>query len=138
MYGLKATVQTIKLITNLNWLFNYTLCYSQLFKHKKMNIFKEAKQKELEGMGYRARRFKIIWKSKTVSWNWLAIEWGIRWSDKWQLFPIWNGSHNGQRSLIFGLWKLYFQIIWHRKKSFNQNRKLFLRKPLWKFYQLVS
>ena len=103
-----------------------------------MNIFKEAKQKELNGMGYRARRFKIIWKSKTVSWNWLAIEWGIRWSDKWQLFPIWNGSHNGQRSLIFGFWKLYFQIIWHRKHSFNQDRKLFLRKPLWKFYQLVS
>ena len=38
-----------------------------------MNIFKEAKQKELKGMGYRARRFKIIWKNKKVSWNWLAL-----------------------------------------------------------------
>ena len=103
-----------------------------------MNIFKEAKQKEKKGLGYRARRFKIIWQNKNVNWNWFAVEWGIRWSDKWQILPIWNASHNGQRSLMFGFWKLYFQIIWHRKKSFNQNRKFFLRKKLWKFYQLVS
>jgi len=29
--GLKAKAQNFELITNLNWLFNYTLCYSQLF-----------------------------------------------------------------------------------------------------------
>jgi len=38
---------------------------------------------------------------------------------------------------MFGFWKLYFQLIWHRKGSFNQDRKFFLRKQLWKFYQLV-
>lgn len=103
-----------------------------------MNIFKEAKKKESEGMGYCARRFKIIWKNKEVSWNWLAFQYGIRCSDKWQIFPIWNISDNCKRSLMFGFWKLYFQIIWYRKVSFNQNRKLFLRKQLWKFYQLVS
>lgn len=103
-----------------------------------MNIFKEAKQKKLNGMGYRARRFKIIWKNENVSWNWFAIEWGIRWSDKCQLFPIWNNSNNSERIIIIGFWKLYFQLIWHRKNNFKQNRKLFLRKPLWNFYQLVS
>lgn len=101
------------------------------------NIFKEAEQKELNGMGYRARRFKIIWQNKKVSWNWLAFEYGIRWSDKWQVFPIWNLSHNNQRSILFGFWKLYFQVIWHRKKSFNQIRRLLFRKPLWNFYKLV-
>ena len=103
-----------------------------------MSIFKEAKQKELEGIGYRARRFKLIWENKNVSWNWLAFEYGIRWSDKWQIFPIWNTSNNSQRGLMFGFWKLYFQIVYHRNKSFNQNRKLFLREPLWKFYQSVN
>lgn len=103
-----------------------------------MNIFKEAKQKELEGMGYRARRFKIIWKNKKVSWNLLAFEYGIRWSDKWQILPIWNVSHNCQRSLMFGFWKLYFTISYARSGYFNQDRKLFLRKQLWKLYQLIS
>lgn len=101
-----------------------------------MNIFKEAKQKKIKGFCYSANRFKIIWRNKKVSWNWLAFEYGIRRSDKYQLVPIWNASHNNQRSLMFGFWKLYFQIIWHRKESFNHKRKLLLRKPLWKFYQL--
>jgi len=103
-----------------------------------MNIFKEANQSKKKGMGYRARRFKLLWKNKDCGHNWLAIEWGIRWTDNWQLFPIWNGSHNGQRALIFGVWKLYFEVIYHKEHSFNQDRKLFLRRPLWKFYQLVS
>ena len=103
-----------------------------------MNIFQEARQREIDGMGYHARRFKILWKNKNYSHNWFAIEWGIRWSDNWQLFPIWNTSNNCQRALIFGLWKIYFEIYYNRKNSFNQSRKLFLREPLWRFYQLVS
>jgi len=53
-----------------------------------MNIFKEAKQNQLRGKGYRARRFKTIWQSKEVSWNRFSFEYGIRWSDKWQIFPV--------------------------------------------------
>jgi hypothetical protein len=66
------------------------------------------------------------------------IEWGIRWSDVWQLFPIINVSDNCNRALMFGVWKLYFKVSYARAKSFNQNRKFFLRQKLWKFYQLVS
>lgn len=106
-------------------------------KYNGMGIFQEAKQRKIDGMGYRARRYKILWENKKCSWNWLAIEWGIRWSDKWQLFPVWNASNNMNRSLLFGIWKLYFQITYCRANSFNQHRKLFLRKKLWKFYQLV-
>ncbi len=101
-------------------------------------IFQEAKQRNIDGMGFRSRRFKILWSNKNCGHNWLAIEWGIRWSDKWQLFPIWNASDNCSRSIMFGIWKLYFQIDYHRKSSFNQNRKLPFRKNLCKFYQLVS
>jgi len=107
-------------------------------KYEAMGIFEEAKQREIEGMGYRARRFKLLWENKNCGHNWLAIEWGIRWSDYWQLFPIWNSSNNCSRSITFGIWKLYFEIDYHRKNSFNQRRKLFLREPLWRFYQLVS
>ena len=107
-------------------------------KYEGMGIFQEAKQRKIDGMGYRARRFKILWESKKCSWQHLSIEWGIRWSDKWQLFPIGNASDNNHRALIFGVWKLYFLISYARNHSFNQDRKLFLRKKLWKFYQLVS
>lgn len=101
-----------------------------------MNIFKEAAESKKKGMGYRSRRVKILWTNKKIAWNWIAIEYGIRWSDHWQLFPIINSSHNGQRSFIFGIWFLYFEVIYHRASSFNQDRKLFFRKQLWKFYQL--
>ena len=103
-----------------------------------MNIFKEAKQNKLKKLGYKATRFVIVWKNENVSWNWSAFKYGIRWSDKLQFFPIKNVSNNSQRSLMFGFLKLYFQVILHRRTSFNQSRKLILRKKLWKFYQLVS
>lgn len=103
-----------------------------------MSVFQEAKQRKIDGMGYRARRFKILWQSKKCSWQHLMIEWGIRWSDEWQLFPIRNVSDNGHRAVMFGFWKLYLTVSYARSDSFNQNRKLLLRKILWKFYQLVS
>ena len=65
------------------------------------------------------RRFKILWRNKNISWNWLAIEWGIRRSNKWQLLPVRNTSNNVQKSLMFGLWKLYFEIVWRRKAFKN-------------------
>ena len=101
-----------------------------------MNIFKEAKEKKLDGFGYYSRRTKTIWENKTAKWNWLDVEYGIRRSYKWQLFPIWNLSNNRKRIIMFGFWKLYIKIIYYRKNNFNQDRKLFLRMRLWKFYQL--
>lgn len=107
-------------------------------KYSEMGIFKEARERNKDGMGYRSRRYMTIWQGKKQTWQHIHIEWGIRWSDKWQFFPIWNASNNSERSLLFGIWKLYFQISYHRAGSFNQDRKMFLRRKLWKFYQLVS
>jgi len=103
-----------------------------------MGIFQEARQSEKKGMGYRAARHKIIWQSKKCTWQNLSIEYGIRWSDVWQIFPVRNVSNNCNRALMFGFWKLHFTIGYAREGYFNQNRKLFMRKKLWKFYQLVS
>lgn len=103
-----------------------------------MSIFKEAKERELNGYGYNSIKFKMIWKNKNIDWNWLGLAYGIRNSKKWQLFPIWNTSNNCQRSLKLGFWKLYIELIWHRKQIFNQDRRFFLRERLWKFYQLIS
>jgi hypothetical protein len=105
-------------------------------KYEVMGIFQEAKQRKLDGMGYRSRRFKIIWQSKTCSWQHLMIEYGIRWSDQWQLLPIVNVSDNNHRAIMIGFWKLYITLSYARARTFNQDRKLFLRKMLWKFYQL--
>ena len=107
-------------------------------KYDGMGIFQEAKQRELDGMGYHARRFKILWQSKKCSWKYLMIEWGIRWSERWQILPIWNASHNNQRALMFGFWKLHFTIILTRKGSFNQNRPFISFRLMRKFYQLFG
>lgn len=106
-------------------------------KIKRRNIFQEAKQRKQEGMGYRANRMKWIWHNKKCGWNNLHIEYGIRWSDRWQIFPIWNVSNNSQRALMFGIWKLHFTIVYCREKSFDQ-RSRFLMSKLRKFYQLVD
>ena len=93
-----------------------------------LTVFQEAKKKKADGFGYRARRFFLLWENKKVGHNWFAFEYGIRWSDNWQIFPIRNVSHNSQRSLMFGFWKLYFQIIYYRKNSFNQKQLMINRK----------
>ena len=102
-----------------------------------INIFTEAKNSELNGMGYRSRRFKILWMSSECSWNYFSIDYGIRWSDVLQIFPIQNVSDNGHRALMLGFWKLHITFSYSRKKAFNQDRYLPFRKTLWKFYQLV-
>lgn len=101
-----------------------------------MNIFQEAKQRKIDGMGYRSRRFKNVWESKTCAWQHLMVEWGIRWSDNFQILPIRNVSDNCHRAIMFGFWKLYFTISYSRKSYFNQNRKFIFREKLWKLYQL--
>lgn len=55
----------------------------------------------------------VLWRSKKNSYTWFAIGYGIRRSDRIQLFPVWNMSNNSQKSLLFGFWKLYVQIIYH-------------------------
>ncbi len=106
---------------------------------KKIGVIKSnAIIRQIQGFGYNYSKQRIIWDSKTCAWNWIIIKWGIRNSDKLQRFPIRNMSNNCKRSLIFGLGLWYFQLTYHRKKSFNQNRKLLFRKKLWKVYQLIS
>lgn len=100
-----------------------------------MNIFKEARQSELNNTGYKVRRFFLIWRNKIISWSYFYFEYGIRWSDVWQVFPIWNISHNNQRAIMFGFWKLHFTIGYYRKKSVNQQRWQYAR--LKKVYQLL-
>lgn len=81
---------------------------------------------------------KIIWQSKKCSWQHLMIRWGIRSANHIQLIPIKNVSDNCHRTIMFGFWKIYFTVSYARAGYFNQDRKLFLRKKLWKFYQLLS
>lgn len=101
-----------------------------------MGIFQEAKHRSTDGMGYRARRFRIIWQSKKVSWQHILLDWGIRWSDKWQLFPIWNTSNNSSRGLMFGIWKIYFEISYFRAKNSNYLFKMPFYRRFRKFYLL--
>lgn len=92
--------------------------------------------RNIDGYGYNAQHRKVLWQSKKCAWNWIAVGYGIRNSEKIQRFPIWNTSNNCNRSLLFGFRFWYLEIVYHRKQSFNQKRKFFLRKRLWKFYQL--
>lgn len=102
-----------------------------------MNILKEAKESELKGMGYRARRFKLLWQSKKCSWQHIYVQYGIRWSDHWQIFPIWNTSDNCKRVLLFGFWKLYFEIAYQRKNNSYYLQKCPLFSTFRKFYLLI-
>lgn len=53
-----------------------------------------------------------VWQTsnKEKSWRHVFISFGIRRSDMWQLFPIWLIGNNCQKSVMFGFWKLYFEI----------------------------
>ena len=99
-------------------------------------IFKEAKENKECGRGYHAMRTKMLGGSKEWCGAYLSLRYGIRWSDKWQIFPIWNMSNNCNRSLLFGIWKLYVEIVYHRKNSFNQKRSLPFQNKLFRFYRL--
>jgi hypothetical protein len=52
-----------------------------------------------------------IWKTdKEKSWKHVFMAFGIRRSRVIQLFPIRLISDNSQKSILFGFWKLYFEI----------------------------
>ena len=106
--------------------------------YKGMGVFQEAKQRKKDGYGYRASRRKMLWQSKETSWRHLSISYGIRWSDIWQILPIWNNSHNGQRAIQFGVWKLFFEISISRKSPYPYMQKfLFINNHrVKKFYLL--
>ncbi len=81
----------------------------------------------------------IFWQNPKISWNWF----GIRlhhlkdiYSLYYLLIPIVNTSHNCQRSIGLNFLKYRLEIIYYRAGYFNQDRKLFMRKRLWKLYQL--
>jgi hypothetical protein len=100
-------------------------------------IFKEARINKENGKGYKAYRHFILWENSNTSWNHISFRYGIRWSDKWQLFPIWNMSDNNNRSLLFGLWKVYCEFSYHRKGTFNQNINFPFKYKLSRFYRLM-
>jgi hypothetical protein len=76
------------------------------------NIFKKAKENKKNGFGYYyAKRKTLINYCNDFKWKWVGYEYGIRRSNKIQYFPIWNTSNNGQYGILFGIWKLYFEII---------------------------
>lgn len=54
----------------------------------------------------------VIWETsdKQKSWRHIFINFGIRRSDMWQIFPIWLTGNNRQKSVMIGFWKLYFEI----------------------------
>jgi hypothetical protein len=56
--------------------------------------------------------YYTFWRtsSKERTWRHAYIDFGIRRSDKWQLFPIWFTSHNCKKSVLLGFWKLYFEV----------------------------
>ncbi|MFA5299766.1 MAG: hypothetical protein WC389_16395 [Lutibacter sp.] len=105
-------------------------------KYDGMGIFQEAKQREIDGYGYHATRCKVLWNGKKASWQHIIVIWGIRFSERWQLFPIWNTSNNSNRSLSFGIWKLFLQISYSRAKSCNYLFKMPFFRQLRKVYLL--
>ena len=108
-------------------------------EYANLNIFQEAAQSKADGYGYHAWRHTTVWQSKKCGWNRVFINAGIRRSNKWQAFPIWNTSHNSQRSLMFGCWLLYFEIGYYRKHWCYHNvyfEKLPFQKKLGKLYRL--
>lgn len=56
--------------------------------------------------------YYVIWQTsnKEESWRHIFIDFGIRRSDMWQLFPIRLYKNNTEKSVTFGFWKLYFEI----------------------------
>ncbi len=106
-------------------------------KYDGMGIFQEARQRKIDGMGYRARRFKIVWESKNISWQHLMIDWGIRWSDKWQILPIRNVSDNCHRAIMFGFWKLHLTISYARANNSHYLFKMPFFRQLRKTYLLI-
>jgi hypothetical protein len=48
-------------------------------------------------------------------WHHFSIRFGIRRSDKIQLWPYWNSSNNSERSCYIGIWKFFIQPVWSFK-----------------------
>ena len=110
-----------------------------------MKIIKHIKNKAfwrmVDGFGYNYSVRKTIWQSKKCAWNWLAISYGIRNSDKAQYFLVWNMSDNSSRSLLFGFRFWYVQLTYHKKGKSFQNKwfakYLPLRRRWWRLYNLI-
>lgn len=56
--------------------------------------------------------YYVLWQTTNIKkgWRHVFISFGIRRSDMWQLFPIWLTGNNCQKSVLFGFWKLYFEV----------------------------
>jgi len=84
---------------------------------------------------------KVIWQSKSCDWNWASISYGIRRSEKYQYFPIWNMSDNSSRSILFGIGLWYIEFTYHKKGRSFQNKwfakYLPFRNRLFRVYNLL-
>lgn len=81
------------------------------FKPSPTNNINPFLNKKRTGCFY-SHNYYTVWQTndKSASWKHIYIDFGIRRSELIQLFPIWNTSHNCEKSLLFGIWKFYFQI----------------------------
>jgi hypothetical protein len=132
----KQDERTLKLKSILSPKCRFSI-FRFFFNLKRKSPFYKARENEKNDLGYQCRTYKTIWNSKKTPWCYLRIDHGIRWTDNIQYFPIRNTSNNTERSILFGVWKLYFSIHYCRSSSFNQERVFFMRKKLWNFYQLI-
>lgn len=101
-----------------------------------MNIFKKAKENKIRTGDYFCHTYKVLWQSKKVNWNHIGISYGIRRSNKWQIFPIMNTSNNCVRSIQFGVWKFYFEARYARAGYGDYLYKYPFANKLIKFYLL--
>lgn len=56
--------------------------------------------------------YLTLWRSKIISWKHAGISYGIRRSNRFQYFWPWNTSNNNQKSICFGIWKLYIELFY--------------------------
>jgi hypothetical protein len=77
--------------------------------------------RNIDGFSYAHTECLKVWQSKNCAWNWIYLRYGIRRSDVYQVFPVWNMSNNNERSLLFGFGFWHITLTYHRKESFNQD-----------------
>lgn len=59
-----------------------------------------------------SHNYFCVWRSnnKEKSWRHIYIDFGLRRSELFQLCPIWFMGNNCQKSIMFGFWKVYFEV----------------------------
>lgn len=79
---------------------------SIVFKAAPTNKFNPWANKAKTG-NFWCHNYYTVWESGGKS---AFISLGVRRSEMWQFWPIWRTGNNCQKSVMFGFWKLYFEI----------------------------